>query len=110
MRKYLYVIKMVILEKFQYIYTQLFKMIRYAVFIFIFLQLWQYMYSDTQTIAGYSLNQMIWYFSITEILWGGIRPKALITELSGEIKSGKIAYILNKPFNYIGYLMSKYIG
>lgn len=81
---------MVILDKMQYIYNQLFKMIMYAIFIFIFLQLWQYMYSDTQTVAGYSLNQMIWYFSITEMLWGGIRPKALRIELSDDIKSGKL--------------------
>lgn len=110
MKKYFSVVKMVMLEKLQYIYNQLFTMIIYAVFIFLFLQLWKYMYSDTTLIAGYSLNQMVWYLACTEIIWGAIRPKTIKNELSQEIRSGKIAYTLNKPFNYIVYLMSKYIG
>lgn len=110
MTKYLNVMKMVILEKIQYVYNQLFKMTMYAIFIFIFLQLWKYMYGGTTLIAGYTLNQMVWYVSFTEIIWGGIRPKSIRSELSEEIRSGKIAYLLNKPFNYIGYLISKYLG
>lgn len=110
MRKYLNVVKMVMLEKMQYIYNQIFKMIIYAVFIYMFLQLWKYLYSGENLIAGYTLNQMIWYFSFTEMIWASIRPRSLRKELSDDIRSGKIAYILNKPFNYISYIMSKYIG
>ena len=110
MKKYTTIIKMTLLDKLQYIQNQLFGMIMYAIFIFLFLQLWGYMYSDTDLIAGYTLNQMTWYVAFTEIMWGGIRPKTIKTEVSNEIRSGKIAYTISKPFNYIGYLMSKYIG
>ncbi len=110
MRKYLNVTKMVILEKSQYIYNQLFKMIMYAIFIYIFLQLWKYMYADTNIIAGYTLIQMAWYVAFTEIMYGGFLPRTIRKDLSEEIRSGKIAYILNKPFNYIFYVISKYFG
>ncbi len=110
MKKYLSIIKMVMLEKSEYLYNQLFKMIIYAVFIYVFLQLWGYMYNDTKLIAGYTLSQMTWYVAFTEMIWGAIRPRAIRNELSDEIRSGKIAYVLNKPFSYIGYLISKYLG
>ena len=110
MKKYLNITRMVILEKSQYIYNQLFKMVSYALFIYIFLQLWKYIYGDSITLAGYTLIQMIWYFSFTEIVFGGFLPRNIRKELSEEIRSGKIAYILNKPFNYILYVISKYFG
>lgn len=110
MKKYLNTMKMVILEKIQYIPNQLLKIISYTIYIFIFFELWNYMYTDSSLIAGYTFKQMVWYVAITEIVWGAIRPKIIKTEVSKEIRSGKIAYILSKPFNYINYLMSKYIG
>lgn len=110
MKKYLNITKMVILEKSQYLYNQLFKTIMYAIFIYIFLQLWKYMYSDSNIIAGYTLVQMVWYVAFTEIIFGGLLPRTIRKELSEEIRSGKIAYILNKPFNYVYYVLSKYAG
>lgn len=110
MKKYYYVFKMVLLEKLQYIFNLYSGMISYAILIFIFLNLWKYMYTDTELIAGYTFVQMAWYLAITEIIWFSIRPKLLKTELSDEIRSGKIAYILNKPINYVSYTLSKYFG
>jgi len=110
MKKYLNITKMVILEKMQYVFNYMSGLVMYGMFIFIFLQLWKYMYSEDSLIAGYSLNQMVWYVAITEILWATIRPKTLKRELSNDIKSGKIAYVLNKPFDFIKYLIAKYIG
>lgn len=110
MKKYLSITKMVILEKFQYIFNQTIRLTMYAIFIYIFLRLWQYMYTDSDLIAGYTFNQMVWYVAITEILWGGIRPSSIKKDVSNEIRSGKIAYILNKPYNYVGYLIAKYFG
>ncbi len=31
-------------------------------------------------------------------------------DLTNDIKTGRIAYMINKPFHYIWYLLSKYIG
>ena len=110
MKKYLGIIKMVILEKMQFLASKIVTLIMYAIFIYLFLQLWQYMYGEDSLIAGYTLSQMVWYVAITEMFWFGIRPKSMMDEITMEIKSGKVAYILNKPFSYIGYMLSKYLG
>lgn len=110
MKKYLSITKMVVLEQFQYIFNKLTGLIMYGLFIFLFLYLWKYMYGEEDFIAGYSLNQMVWYVSITEILWNTIRPSKLRKELRDDIKSGKIAYILNKPYDFINYLLAKDFG
>lgn len=77
MKKYLSIIKMVILENLQYIFNKISGLIMYGMFIFIFLQLWKYMYGTDEYIVGYSLNQMVWYVSITELLWYSIRPRSI---------------------------------
>jgi ABC-2 type transport system permease protein len=61
-------------------------------------------------IQGYSLQQMIWYVIITETIWFGGRNKTLISQMSTDIKSGTIAYNINKPYHYIFYIISKYLG
>ena len=68
MKKYLNITKMVMLEKMQYVFNTVSGLVMYGMFIFIFLQLWKYMYGEDSLIAGYSLNQMVWYVAITEIL------------------------------------------
>ena len=79
--------------------------------MFVFLNLWQYIYSDnTQIINGYTMQQMIWYVLITEVLWFGSRNKILIREISQDIKTGNIAYNINKPYNYVLYTISKHLG
>lgn len=110
MKKYLSIIKMVILEKMQFLTSKIVTLIMYAIFIYLFLQLWQYMYGEDQLIAGYTLQQMVWYVAVTEMIWFSIRPKNMMNDMTMEIKSGKVAYILNKPFSYIGYMLSKHLG
>ena len=61
MRKYLYIYKSEVMSTLQYILNILFDMAGYIVMIFIFFNLWNYIYDDPgQLINGYSKNQMIW--------------------------------------------------
>ena len=70
MRKYLYIFKTEIMSNLQYIFNILVGFIGYFIMLFIFLNLWNYIYDDpNQIINGYTKNQMIWYVIITEILW-----------------------------------------
>ena len=79
--------------------------------MFVFMNLWQYMYSDgTQIINGYTFEQMIWYILVTEVLWYGTRNKKLTDEISKDIKTGNIAYNINKPYNYVFYIIAKHLG
>lgn len=110
MRKYITVCKMILLETLQYVVDLLISTIAYAMIVFIFMMLWKYMFKDSDLIAGYTFNQMAWYVAITEILWFTIRPGTIKKIVDNDIRSGQIAYRLNKPYNYLTYLMSLYMG
>jgi ABC-2 type transport system permease protein len=75
------------------------------------MNLWEYIYSDTANlINGYSKEQMIWYVILTEIIWFSTRNATLSVQISNDIKSGSIAYGINKPYHYIAYIVAKHLG
>ncbi len=82
--------------------------IMYTLFIYVFFRLWGVIY-QTDTIAGYTYNQMIWYVCMTEIIVLSIGTFVLY-DISEEIKSGAIAYQLGRPYNYIIYVFSNTMG
>lgn len=78
----------------------------FAVIIFVFVELWGYIYSSKGTgtiINGYSFSMMIWYLVFSEVMAFSVRPRGVSDAFSYDIKSGKIAYLLNKPYNYYIY-------
>lgn len=111
LKKYLYIYKATLIENLSYIANILLGFINFIVMMFLFLNLWEYIYSDgTQVINGYTMEQMIWYVLIAEVLWFGSRNKILTQEISKDIKTGNIAYNINKPYNYIIYIIFKHLG
>ena len=78
MKKYLFIFKSELMSHLQYVFNTLVGFITYFIMLFTFLNLWQYIYSDpNEIINGYSMNQMIWYVVITEILWSSISGRGL---------------------------------
>lgn len=111
MKKYWYIYKATLIENLSYISSIFISFLNFFVMMFLFINLWQYIYSDSsQIINGYTIEQMIWYVLITEILWFGGRNKILTREISQDIKTGNIAYNINKPYNYCFYIMAKHLG
>ena len=111
MKKYLFIYKSEVMSNLQYIFNLLVGFISYLILIFIFLNLWNYVYDDpTQVINGYTKNQMIWYVIITEILWMTVGGRKLCKKISDDVKGGNIAYNINKPYSYIGYALSSHLG
>ena len=111
MKKYFYIYKATLIENLNYSSNIFISFIVFFVMMFVFMNLWQYIYSDdSQIINGYTMQQMIWYVLITEVLWFGSRNKILTQEISNDIKSGNIAYNINKPYNYLLYIISKHLG
>lgn len=111
MRKYLFVFKTTLMESLQYVMNILMGYLMFFVVLFVFLNLWQYVYSDPeQLINGYSMNQMIWYVVLTEIVWFGTRNNQVTSQISNDIKSGSIAYVINKPYHYILYMITRNLG
>ena len=111
MRKYIYIYKATLIENLSYMADIFLRFINFFVMMFVFMNLWQYMYSDsTQIINGYTFEQMVWYILVTEVLWYGTRNKKLTDEISKDIKTGNIAYNINKPYNYVFYVVAKHLG
>jgi ABC-2 type transport system permease protein len=111
MKKYFYVFKTEIMNNLQYIFNVFVGFIGYFIMLFIFLNLWNYIYDDpTQLINGYTKNQMIWYVIVTEILWMSLGGRALCKNICKDVRSGNIAYNINKPYNYILYCVSSHLG
>lgn len=111
MRKYIFVFKATLIESLQYVFNILMGFLTFFIILFVFMNLWDYLYSDASNlINGYSKSQMIWYVILTEIMWFGTRNQTLTFQISKDIKSGTIAYGLNKPYHYIAYIISKHLG
>lgn len=111
MKKYLYIYKATLIENLTYLPNILLGFVNFIVMMFVFLNLWEYIYSDSsQVINGYTMSQMIWYVLITETLWFGTRNKTLMKQINQDIKSGNIAYNINKPYNYVFYIIAKHLG
>lgn len=111
MRKYLFIFKSQVMSNLQYILNILVGFIGYFIILYIFLNLWKYIYSNpSEVINGYTMNQMIWYVIITEILWSTLGGRKLCRKISDDIKGGNIAYNINKPYNYIGYSLASQLG
>lgn len=111
MKKYLYILKSELMTNLQYSFDILIGFTGYIIHIFIFLNLWKYIYSNpNELINGYNMNQMIWYVIITEILWMSISGRSLCRKISNDVRSGNIAYNLNKPYNYVEYSLFNHLG
>ncbi|HCC07233.1 MAG TPA: ABC transporter permease [Clostridiales bacterium] len=111
MKKYFKVIKMMLLNNLQYMWDLALGSIHFILIIFIFVNLWQYLYgSGKAMISGYDISQMIWYLIVTELIIIGTKTALTRGGISDEVKSGNISYILNKPINYIGYQFSNFLG
>lgn len=76
------------------------------VFLWVFLQLWRATYQAMGggSIAGLSLQQTLWYLLMTEAIYMS-KPR-LARGISEAVKDGSVAYLLNKPYNFLLYQFS----
>ncbi len=113
MNKYLTVFKTSFKQESKTLANTLVSVFSFFVIIFIFNELWGYIYGGSgvsTAINGYSLKMMIWYMIAAEILMYAFNARAVTKSFSNDIKSGKIAYGLNKPYNYFGYQVANNTG
>ena len=110
-RKYAVIYRSVLMENLQYAANVAMGFFTYFVFIFIFIKLWGYMYRmPGELIAGYTKEQMIWYVMMTEMMLFGSNAASVAGEVARDIRGGNIAYLMNKPYHYTLYILSKYSG
>lgn len=71
--------------------------------------LWRTIYSKGDgVIEGFNLNMMIWYLVLTEIIT--LSTTDYYQEVSSDIKTGNVAYLLNKPYHYVTYCFANNMG
>ena len=99
MKKYLYIFKSELMTNLQYTFDIIIGFISYIIMIFIFLNLWKYIYSDpNEVINGYTMNQMI---------LGG---RKLCKKICNDVRSGNISYNITKPYNYVEFSLFSHLG
>ena len=87
------------------------RFVGFTIVMAVLISLWNFIYSDPgSTINGYSLNQMIWYLLLAEVITFGSGSNVATDEIRNCIKSGNIAYQVVKPYNYITFTICKYIA
>jgi ABC-2 type transport system permease protein len=79
-------------------------------FMWIFYQLWKVTYAaaGSDVINGLSLRDVMWYLMLAETIELG-RPQ-LARTISENVKDGSIAYLLNKPYDFLLYQLSSSMG
>lgn len=79
-------------------------------FMWIFVQLWRVTFASagSATINGLSLSATLWYLMMTETIELS-RPR-LGQTIADAVKDGSIAYVLNKPYNFLYYQLSTSMG
>ena len=79
-------------------------------FMWIFYQLWKVTFAaaGSASINGMTLYSTMWYLMMAETIELS-RPR-LANVISENVKDGSIAYILNKPYNFLLYQFSNSMG
>ncbi|WP_040214442.1 ABC transporter permease [Clostridium polynesiense] len=108
-RKYSEVTKITLSNSLVYFWDFLSKNMFFAFIVFVYLMLWKSIYSQKGSlVGGFTLNQMIWYLVVTELVT--LSRTDIHIQVNEDVKSGSIAYLLNKPYNYVLYCFSYFIG
>lgn len=111
MKKYIFIYRSEVMSNLQYVFNIVFGFIGYIIMIFVFLNFWNYIYDTPNAlINGYTKSEMIWYVCITEVLLGVIKGRKLFNKIKEDVVGGNITYKINKPFSYIGYIFSCFLG
>jgi ABC-2 type transport system permease protein len=82
--------------------------VSYAVFVFIFVNLWSAAFKGGAVIAGYTRESAIWYFIVAEI--AAFSASDAFRAISEDVKTGAIAYTLGRPYGYLAYQYAQSLG
>ncbi|MDB4894719.1 MAG: transporter permease protein [Firmicutes bacterium] len=109
-RKYFEVARTNLRARWAYLWDQLLSTIHLAFIMFVFVQLWRVTYASAspEAFAGYSLPEVIWYLVGTEAII--ISLPRIHSVLESEVKEGDLAVRLNKPYSYLLFHYSAFLG
>jgi ABC-2 type transport system permease protein len=108
--KYFAILKTQLINTLTYPADIVARAISILVFVYVFINLWgaTYRAMGQDAIGGLTLRETIWYLMLAEAIVLS-RPR-LSTAISQSVKDGSIAYLLNKPYNFLLYQISIGLG
>lgn len=106
--KYLKVLKISMQTALTYRANTAMRFVFYALFLYVFFNLWRAIYAHG-SVDGYTFQQMIWYLCVTELISFGANTR-IWAEISEDVKSGAVAYQLNRPYRYVTYQFVNALG
>jgi ABC-2 type transport system permease protein len=107
--KYTEITKITMSNSLVYFWNFLSKNIFMVFIMFIYMMLWKNIYGQKgELIGGLTINQMIWYLVITELVT--LSRTDIHLQINDDVKSGNIAYLLTKPYHYVLYCFSYFVG
>ena len=109
MTKYWNIFKTQLLNSLAYPGDLLSRSVAILMFMWIFTQLWRTTYratvgSPNMPIAGLTLRDTLWYLMLAEAIV--LSKPRLGSQIATAVKDGSIAYLLNKPYNFLLYQAS----
>jgi ABC-2 type transport system permease protein len=108
MKKYLDVFRISARNQLAYLPAFLVRNLFFVLVVFIFSALWRAIYAGRDLLAGLSMTQVLWYFTLTEVI--ELSKTNVYMPIQEEVKDGTIAYTLTRPFSYILYYFSQAMG
>lgn len=108
--KYWAIFKTQVSNSFVYAGDLLSQSLSIILFLWVFIQLWRTTYGamGQESIAGLTLTDTLWYLMLAETI---ILSKPRLTqEIATAVKDGGVAYLLNKPYNFLFYQASVGLG
>ncbi len=108
--KYLAIFKINLLNSLAYPAELLSRSLMILLFMWIFYQLWRVTFaaSGSDQINGLTLKDTLWYLLLAETMALGIVRQS--RAISQQVKDGSIAYLLNKPYDFLLYQLSSGLG
>ena len=71
--------------------------------------LWKAMFTDgASQLSGYTYSQLILYFAMSIFVENLVTPSEDEWQIAGEIRDGKMSFLLLKPLNYLAYRFTLY--
>ena len=106
--KYLSAFAIAVRSQLQYLPALVSRNVFFIFILFIFYSLWRVVFADRPVIAGFTMQQTLWYLTITETV--ELSKARAFAQIQTEVKDGSIAYSLLRPIGYPFFKIPGFIG
>lgn len=80
----------------------------FSLILFMFLQLWEKVAGERGAVAGYTINRLLWYYTVAETV--ALSRSDIMERMNGDIRSGDVAIQLLRPYHYLNSLFADAFG